>query len=135
MTLRRVCETWSLTRRECGYRVGRSSRMNILEWNARCPVCSRSMAWRESWRFATWYGRRQVAACPHCASLLRWNIHPWRWLLAVVVSFLAWVLLWLRQGWALAQLIVLSVSSVVMLVASTRRRLVVVSEADNESRR
>lgn len=99
-----------------------------------CPVCGETFRRGQLWRFATWWGRRRVSACPRCGASLTWDPWMWRVGIASAVVLLGFSLGYLLLGgelpitgsWWVVQLS----AAVLLFFAGYRRRLIRSSRAE-----
>lgn len=99
-----------------------------------CPVCGETFRRAHLWRFATWWGRRRVSACPRCGASLTWDPCTWRVGIASAVVLLGVSLGHLFLGdelpitgsWWVVQLS----AAVLLFFAGSRRRLIRSSRAE-----
>lgn len=99
-----------------------------------CPKCGHIFKRADSWRFATWWGRRRVSSCPGCEVHLTWAPLMWRVgnASAVVVMGISLAYLFLRDslpitlGWWIVDVS----AAVLTLFSAHRRQLVRVPNAE-----
>lgn len=99
-----------------------------------CPVCGETFRRAQLRRFATWWGRRRVAACPRCGAPLTWD--PWMWRVGIasaivlIVYSLGHLLLGdelpITGSWWVVQLS----AAVLLVVAGYRRHLIRSSDVE-----